>query len=112
MSKYGAHLSNFTTSTSVKTAIIATPGSNRRAEVIELIMTGSGLVTPADIGHQATASYCSNVTPGLGTGEVLEKMSGQGSPSANTSIMVAATFEPTTYATVFPVTFGFNQRGG
>ncbi len=112
MPKFGAHLSNFVTTTGVKTGLMAWALSNRRCEVVELLMTGSGLAAVADVPHQATAAYCSTTLVGVGSTITAEKMDGQGAAAIGTCITGTFTNEPTTYATVFPVLFGFNTRGG
>lgn len=111
MSKYGSHLSNFSTTTSVKTGMMIWALTNRRAEVIELVMTGSGVAAVADTPHQATAAYASTTLVGVGTTRTPEKFA-QGSAAANSCITDTFTQEPTTYGAVFPVCFGFNTRGG
>ena len=112
MPKFGAHASNFVTTTGVKTALMAWALSNRRAEIIELLMTGSGLAAVADTPHQATAAFASTTLVGVGTTITAEKMDGQGAAAIGTCITSAFSSEPTTYASVFSVAFGFNTRGG
>jgi hypothetical protein len=121
MPKFGGGVSNFVTTTSVKTALLIWSLGNRRTEVVELLMTGSGLATVADVPHQATACYCSTTLTGVGsTGAapgVAEKMDGQGAATIGSCITTTFTTEPTQYTvsstgTIFPVLFGFNTRGG
>lgn len=111
MSKYSTHNNNFTTSTGVKTAIMLFALTNRRAEVIELFMTGSGQAAVADIPVTASACFCSTVAVGVG-GTITPEKFGQGSAVANSCTATAFTNEPTTYSSVFPVHWGFNTRGG
>lgn len=116
MPKFGGGVSNFVTTTGVKTAMLVWSLGNRRTEVVELLMTGSGLATVADVPHQATAAYCSTTLTGVGsTGAApgaAEKMDGQGAATIGSCLTTTFTTEPTAYATVFPVLFGFNTRGG
>lgn len=111
MAKYGGHLADFVTTTGVKTALMLWPLSNKQNETVELIMTGSGTVTPADTGHQASAAYCTSAVVGVGTTVTAEKFD-QGAAAAISCLTSSFTQEPTTYGSVFPVFFGFNQRGG
>lgn len=112
MPKYGTHVSNFTTSTSVKTATALWGVSNRRAEIVELYLTGSGQAAVADIPVEASGAFLSTVLVGVGTTTTPEKTSGQGAAAAGSCTTTTFTQEPTTYGTVFPVFFGFNTRGG
>lgn len=105
------------TSTSVKTAMLLWAISNRRAECVELLMTGSGQAAVADVPVAASAAYCSTTVTGVSTNGasapgVAEKMDGQGAATIGSCISTAFTTEPTSYASSFPVYFGFNTRGG
>lgn len=113
MPKFGVSLSNFTTTTAVKTALKLVTATKVPVEVIELHGYGAGLAAPADVQHQMTAAFVS--AAGAGTGAASpptpEKFA-QSSAVSGSTILWAMTAEPTTYATVFPVLISFNQRGG
>jgi hypothetical protein len=113
MAKYGVSFGAFATTTSILTALKFVSATKFPFEVVELGMYGSGSVAPADIQHEATAAFVSAAGAGTGTaspplGEPMSKSS----PAASTTILWKMSVEPTTYATVFPVLFSFNQRGG
>lgn len=111
MSKYGTHVSNYASTTTFKTGILLWPKTNRRAEIVELIMTGSGAAAVADIPVQAACKYCTTGATGVGTTTTAQQFA-QGSAAANSCTTTAFTQEPTAYQAVFPVFFGFNTRGG
>jgi len=112
MPKYGEQLSAFATTTAQKTALRLIAVSNRRCEIVEAIMTGGGSVTPADIGHDANLVYIGTpAIDGVAT-NITPVPFVKSSAAATGSVASNFTVEPTTYDTVFPVFFGFNQRGG
>ena len=111
MSKFGVQLSTLTTTTSVVTGIMLWGLTNRRAEIIEMVVTGAGLSAVADTPHQASGAYASTTLVGVGTTTTPEKFA-QGSAVANSCTTTNFTQEPTTYGAVFPVMWGFNTRGG
>lgn len=113
MAKYGVSFQAFATTTAIKTGLKLVSVTKFPWEVVELGMYGAGSVAPADIQHEASWAFVS--AAGAGTGAASpptpEPMS-KSSPAASSTILWAMTAEPTTYATVFPVQFSFNQRGG
>ena len=114
MSKFGAHVANFTTPiTTADTAIAVTANATgERGEVVYLSMTGSGTATAADRQHRAL--LFSN-TDDLGTSvstAVTPEQFDQASRAALFVCCTAFTTEPATLGTVALVAFGFNQRGG
>jgi hypothetical protein len=110
MAKYGATFTAFATTTGLTTAVLLSTAANRKAELVEARMTGSGSTAAADIMHRATfnnkdgttAGTLTAVTPGL-----WDSMAN----AAGCTIGVAATVEPTTYGIAIWLA-GFNQRGG
>jgi hypothetical protein len=112
MPKFGVHSAGFSVTTAVKTAIMFWALSNRRAEIIELLATGGGTAAVADTPIQASAAFASTTLVGVGTTRTAEKLDGQGAATIGTCTTVDFSTEPTTYASVFPVFFGFNTRGG
>lgn len=111
MAKYGEQVANFSTTTSQKTAIRLISVTNHRAEIVEAVMTGAGQATPADIAHDANLAFCGTTTDGAAS-NITPVPFIRSSAAAQASVAVTFTTEPTTYDTVFPVFFGFNQRGG
>lgn len=111
MPKFGVHVASLTTSTSVITGIMLWGLSNRRAEAIEAFGTGAGLVAAADTQAQFSIAYASTTLVGVGTTTTPEKFA-QGSAAIGSCLTTTFTQEPTTYGAVFPVMWGFNQRGG
>lgn len=113
MGKYGAYFSAFATTTAAKTAInIYANAAKERGEVIELIMTGGGTVTPADIGHQAR--FTGLTEAGTGTGTILTATPFNPQSAAGTlQVIGSESAEPTTVVVAnYPLMWGFNQRGG
>lgn len=113
MAKYGISAGAFATTTGILTALKLVSVTKFPWEIVELGMYGSGTVAPADIQHSATFAYVSAAGAGTGTAspptpEPMHKTS----PAASSTVLWKMTAEPTTYATVFPVLFSFNQRGG
>jgi hypothetical protein len=112
MAKYGGHTLAFATTTAQKTAIKLTSITKFPWEIVELGMYGAGSVAAADIQHQASFAFLTATTAGTpGSSPTPERFS-QRSPAASSTMGVAYSAEPTTYGTVFPVQFSFNQRGG
>ena len=113
MGKYAIGVTAFTTPTgTADTAASIEAAAGEAAEVVELIMTGSGTTTAADTMHRAVAALCDFTTQGTaGASPTPEKFN----QAANASLMSADieyTAEPTNINTVELLTFGFNQRGG
>jgi hypothetical protein len=113
MAKFGVSFGSFATTTGVLTALKLVSATKIPWEIVELGMYGGGIVAPADIQHQATFAYVSAAGAGTGTAspptpEPLSKTSAV----SGLTVLWKMTAEPTTYATVFPVLFSFNQRGG
>lgn len=114
MSKFGAHVANFTTPiTTADTAIaLSADATGERGEVVYLSMTGSGTATAADRQHRALLFQSTN---GLGTSvstAVTPEQFNQASRAALLLCCTAFTTEPAVLGTVALVAFGFNQRGG
>ena len=109
--KYGVYADNFTTATSVKTACLLWPdAAGEECEIVELIMTGAGATAAADTQHTARFIRMSVTSVGTGTTQTPEPF--KGTRAALASAAVEFSVEPGGKATVFPVHFGFNQRGG
>lgn len=114
MAKYGVSFGGFATTTSILTALKLVTATKVPVEIVELAMYGSGTVAPADIQHEATLAAVSAAGAGTGTASppTPEPFGPNKQAAASSSILWKMTAEPTTYATVFPVLFSFNQRGG
>ena len=112
MPKYGITTNDFTTSTTILTALGIFPNATgEQAEIVELIMTGSGSTAAADTQHRATATNCTFGATGVSTTLTPEPFL-DGSLAANSSCGAAYSTEPTAYSTQPTLVFGFNQRGG
>ena len=112
MAKFGIFADGFATTTAAKTAIgLHANGTGELFELIEVLMTGSGVATAADRQHRAQVAKCTFATAGTGTVTTAEPFDDKAAASA---ILATREFsaEPTTVGTVFPILFGFNQRGG
>lgn len=114
MPKYGVNAGDFTTpTTTADTAILVhANAAGERAEIVELIMTGSGITAAADTQHTAASYFNDGTTAGTaGSNPTPEKFS-DGTPAAGCLAGIKYTAEPTNINTVAHVQFGFNQRGG
>lgn len=114
MPKFAVNANNFTTPTgTADTAVLVhANAAGERAEIVELIMTGSGTTAAADTQHRAACFFADGTTAGTaGSNPTPEKFS-DGSVAANCLAGIAYTAEPTNINTVSHVSFGFNQRGG
>ena len=112
MAKFGIYFDAFVTAATVKTAAsLHADAAGEEGEIVEAIMTGSGSAAPADRQHRARLVRATNATPGTGTAQVPELFQGAGNAAKLASI-VEFSAEPGALATVYPVLWGFNQRGG
>jgi hypothetical protein len=112
MGKYGCFFNAFATTTSAKTAVgLHANGVGEWFELVEVLMTGSGSAAAADRQHRAQLAKCTFATAGTGTtitAEPFDDFSNAG------RILAVGEFsaEPTVVGSVFPILYGFNQRGG
>ena len=113
MPKYGASSDAFTTPITTADTQVALDANaaGEGGEIIELLMTGSGTTTAADTQHRAQLAMCTFGTTGTGSAQTAEPFD-QKSQAAELLSTIDFSAEPTTLGTVFPVLFGFNQRGG
>lgn len=114
MPKYGVGADDFTTPTgTADTAILVhANAAGERAEIVELIMTGSGVTAAADTQHRAACYFGDGTTAGTaGSNPTPEKFS-DGTQAAACLAGIKYTAEPTNINAVAHVSFGFNQRGG
>lgn len=113
MGKFGVHSQDHTThASSLFPAIALIAAAGERAEVVELTMTGSGQTAPADTQHTAMAAKMDNAVGGTFTGPVTAEKFNEASAVATLVANTDYTVVPTAVNTVYPVSFGFNQRGG
>ena len=113
MPKFGVDAVAFTSPiTTADTAISITMGAAARAEVVELIMTGSGTTAAADTQHRASSRFCDFSTAGTPGASPTPELFDSGVAAAAAAADTAYTAEPTNINTVSHVAFGFNQRGG
>lgn len=113
MAKYGVAFDGFATTTSAKSAVgVHADAAGDWFEAVEFAMTGSGVAAAADRQHRAMVAKCTFGAAGTaGSSPTPEPFDDR----ANASRMGAGveySAEPTTVGSVFPVLFGFNQRGG
>ena len=112
MPKFGTFTLSFASpTTTADTALSIEAGANERAEVVELIMTGSGTDAAADTQHTAQSNYCDFGAAGTTT-SITPELFGFGSAVAGMAANEIYTAEPTAINAVSQVAFGFNQRGG
>lgn len=101
-----------TTSTSNLTAMLLyANATGERGEIIELIMTGSGITAAADTQHRALVLRQDCGTTGSMTVVTAVKFHDK-SAAATLVSQVKSTSDPTTYAADSMLMWGFNQRGG
>ena len=113
MAKFGCSFGDFATTTSVITMLKLVSATKAPVEIVEAAMYGGGVTAPADIQHTATLAAVTAAGAGTGTASPpTPEPFGNKLDTAASSILWKMTAEPTTYATVFPVLFAFNQRGG
>jgi len=108
---FGSQVGSFTTSTSLKTLLRMASAAKKKVEIVELRATGAGSIAPADIQHAFVLNGLTGAGAGTTTAQTPELFD-QGGAAANSTCGVNASAEPTTYGSVAPVSFGFNQRGG
>lgn len=112
MPRFSLTFEDFTTSTAFKTILlINADGTGERAEVQEVIVTGSGMTAPADTAHTACLQRLDTTGAGTGTSQTPEEMDPQGAAAAVAGV-VNYSAEPTTYQGNPVVRMGFNQKGG
>ena len=111
MGKFGVDFTAFATTTTPKTAVALVAAAGEIAELVEALMSGDGTTAPADRQHSAEVLYYDGLAVGTGTAATPVKMDPQGNVAKMTGT-VEFSVEPTTYETVSPMRFGFNQRGG
>lgn len=114
MPKYGVSAAAFTSPiTTADTAILVhANAAGEQAEVVELIMTGSGTTAAADTQHRAAAYFHDGSTAGTAGSNPTPEKFADGSVAAACLAGIAYTAEPTNINTVALLQFGFNQRGG
>lgn len=112
MGKFGVFFDAYATTTGAKSAVgLHANGTGEWFELVEALMTGSGSATAADRQHRARLAKCTFGTAGTGTvitAEPLDDFAQAGRVLATGEFSA----EPTTVGTVYPIMFGFNQRGG
>jgi len=112
MPRFSLTFEDFATSTAFKTMLlINADAAGERAEVQEVIVTGSGITAPADTAHTACLQRLDATTAGTGTAQTPEELDAQGAAAAVAGT-VNFSAEPTAYQGQPIVRFGFNQKGG
>jgi hypothetical protein len=113
MAKYGISLVNQTSSTALKSILGCYMVTTlvHDAEIVEVIVTGSGSAAAADI--QSRASLVANTFGATGVStSITPHLFNPRASAALGNYGTNYTTEPTTIGAVAPVLFGFNQRGG
>jgi hypothetical protein len=112
MAKFGVYFDAFPTTTGYKSAIgLHANATGEWFELVEALMTGSGSGTAADRQHRASLAKCTFAGAGTGsvtTAEPFDDFAAAGRILAS----IEFSSPPTVVGTVFPVLWGFNQRGG
>lgn len=112
MAKFGTSTLSFASpTTTADSALSIEAGANEQAEVVELIMTGSGTDAAADTQHTAHATRLDFAGAGTTTAITPIPLNHAGAVAGMAANEIY-TVEPTTFEAVKPVAFGFNQRGG
>ena len=112
MGKFSLDAKDHTTSASIiypACSIVLAAGE--AAEIVELIMTGSGVHAAADTQHDARGCHSTNAGAGTATSQTPNQFDDRSAASVATG-SVLYTAVPTVVDTVHDVAFGFNQRGG
>ena len=113
MGKYGVDFSNFTTPTTTPdTALAIVAATGEESEIIELLMTGSGVAAAADRQHTAGVQFYDGTTAGTAGSSPTPELFDQRSNAADMTASIEFTAEPTNINAVKILAFGFNQRGG
>ena len=90
-------------------ALVYAPGE--AGEIVEMLMTGSGVSAAADTQHDARGTHSTNGTPGTSTAQTANLFDDRS--AASTAVgSVLYTAVAAVMDTVHDVAFGFNQRGG
>lgn len=112
MGKFGAHAQDHVTANgTIYPAIGLVAAAGERGEVVELIMTGGGVVAAADTQHTAMAARMDGNAAGTKTDQTPEQFE-EASAVATLLASTLYTAVPTNVELVYLVNFGFNQRGG
>ena len=112
MGKYGVVFDNFTTAASAKTAVsIVANDTGDNCEIIELLMTGSGVAAAADRQHTARVVKANPTNVGTNTSFTPEPFD-ESANAAKCLASVEFSAESNGQGSVYPVLWGFNQRGG
>jgi hypothetical protein len=115
MGKFSVAFSDFATSTANKTAAKIIGATGKKFEVVEVIMTGSGVTPPPaapGTQHECKVAFLSNSGAGTpGASPTPTRMKQASSPSQLTA-GISYSAEPITYETNIFTLFGFSQYGG
>ena len=113
MPKYSLAYDLYTTTTSLRSVVGAymLTDNTRQAQIVEVIMTGSGATTPADTAHRCSLVGYTFGATGVSTTSTPIPWNPSASAAAGNYGTNYST-EPTTISAMRAVTFGFNQRGG
>jgi len=111
MSKYSLDAKDHTTATALLPACSIVHAAGEASEIVEMIMTGSGVTGAADTQHSARGEHSTNSTAGTSTAQTANQFDDRS--GASTAVgAVLFTVIPAVLDTVHDVAFGFNQRGG
>jgi hypothetical protein len=111
MGKFSLDAKDHTTSTSLLTACSIVYAAGEAGEIVEMMMTGSGVTAAADTQHDARGAHSTNAGAGTSTAQTANQFDDRSAASTATGA-VLFTAQPTSIDTVHDVSFGFNQRGG
>jgi hypothetical protein len=113
VAKFGVFFNAFATAATAKTAVaLNANAAGEHGELVEAVMTGSGTAASADRQHRAQIAPCTFATAGTPVSSPTPEPFDQYANAAKVLAGIEFSAEPTVVGSVFPVLFGFNQRGG
>ncbi len=112
MGKFGLDAKDHTTATGLLPALGIIAAAGEKGEVVELIMTGSGVTAAADTQHSARGTRFTNAGPGTSTETVPVKFDEASAVATLLGEILYTGAAPTVKDTIHEIVFGFNQRGG
>ena len=111
MPKFSVDAKDHTTTTGLLPACAITYAAGEAGEIVEMIMTGSGITSAADTQHSARSAHSTATAAGTSTAQTPNQFDDRSAASTATGA-VLFTVVQSAIDIVHDVSFGFNQRGG